>query len=135
MQRTRIGRALWLLVAAMLGFGCARNHESSAGGEVISPSDAEATVVLHVKNLGTRMVELRSIEDGRSRFIGAVGAQDTTSLLLDPLLFPTTSLFIGAYAQAGGQRVVVGPLAAGRGDRIDLTVQEGLFGSQANVHR
>ena len=126
---------LSLLAVASLGLTCARYHESSAGGEVISRADADATVVLHVQNLGTRMVELRSVQDGRSRFIGSVGGQDTTSVLLDPLLFPTASLFIAAYAQAGGQRVVVGPIAAGKGDEIDLTVQEGLVGSQANVHR
>jgi hypothetical protein len=134
MQRTRMRRALSLLVVA-LGVGCARYHESSAGGEVINPGDADATVVLHVQNLGMRMVELRSIQDGRSRFIASVGAQDTASVLLDPLLFPTASLFIAAYAHAGGQRIVVGPLAAGRGDQIDFTVQEGLVGSQANVRR
>ena len=124
-----------LLIAALLGATCARNREATAGGEVISPSDANATVVLHVQNLGLSMVELRSIEDGRSRFIGAVSGQDTASVLLDPLLFPTASLFIAAYAQAGGQRVVVGPLAAGRGDKIDFTVQEGLAGSVARVRR
>ena len=89
-----------LLIAALLGATCARNREATAGGEVISPSDANATVVLHVQNLGLNMVELRSIEDGRSRFIGAVSGQDTASVLLDPLLFPTASLFIAAYAQA-----------------------------------
>ena len=124
-----------LLAAALLGGACARNRESSAGGEVISPQEAASTVVLHVENLGMASVELRSIQDGRSRFIGAVGAHDTSSILMDPLLFPTANLFIAAYAQAGGQRVVVGPLAAGRGEKIDLTVQEGLAGSQARVHR
>lgn len=133
MQRVR--STFSLLVAALLGATCARNHETSAGGEVISPGEANATVVLHVQNLGLSMVELRSIEDGRSRFIGAVSAQDTASVLLDPLLFPTASLFIAAYAQAGAQRVVVGPLAAGKGDQIDLTVQEGLAGSHARVRR
>ncbi len=135
MQRLRMRSAATLLVAALLGATCARYHESSAGGEVFSAKDAAATVVLHVQNLGANTVELRSIQDGSSRLIGSVSPQDSTSLLLDPLLFPTASLFIAAYAQAGGQRVVVGPLAASRGDQIDLTVQEGLVGSQANVHR
>ena len=54
---------------------------------------------------------------------------------MDRNLFPTANLFIAAFAQAGGQRVIVGPLAAGRGESIDLTVQEGLTGSQARVHR
>jgi hypothetical protein len=129
------GVAALVVAAALLGATCTRYHESSAGGEVISANEADATVVLHVQNLGMGTVELRSIQDGRSRFIGSVSGQDTTSLLLDPLLFPTASLFIAAYANAGGQRVVVGPLAAGRGDEIDLTVQEGLAGSHAKVHR
>jgi hypothetical protein len=124
-----------VIVAVLLGTACARYHESSAGGEVISARDAAETVVLHVQNLGLNTVELRAIQDGRSRFIASVGAHDTSSILLDPMLFPTASLFIAAYAQAGVQRVVVGPLAAGKGDEIDLTVQEGLIGSQANVHR
>jgi hypothetical protein len=123
------------LAAVSLGVACARYSERSAGGEVISASDAAATVVLHVKNLGTSPVELRSVESGRSTFIGSVGAQDTTSVLLDPNLFPTARLFIAAVAQAGGQRALVGPLAAGKGDHIDLTVQEGLIGSRANVRR
>ncbi len=135
MPRIRIQRAAATLVAALLGGACARYHESSAGGEVISAGEAAETVVLHVRNLGLNTVELRAIEDGRSRFIASVSAHDTSSILLDRLLFPTASLFIAAYAQAGAQRVVVGPLAAGKGDEIDLTVQEGLTGSQANVHR
>jgi len=135
MRQIRMQGAAAMLVAALLGGACTRYHESSAGGEVISARDAAETVVLHVQNLGVNTVELRAIEDGRSRFITSVSAHDTSSILLDPLLFPTASLFIAAYAQAGGQRVVVGPLAAGKGDEIDLTVQEGLTGSQANVHR
>jgi hypothetical protein len=123
------------LVAALIGGACASYHESSAGGEVISARDAAETVVLHVQNLGLNTVELRAIQDGQSRFIASVSARDTSSILLDPLLFPTANLFIAAYAEAGAQRVVVGPLAAGKGDKIDLTVQEGLIGSQANVHR
>lgn len=124
-----------LALALSLGAACAHYSESSAGGEVISPSDAAATVVLHVKNLSQSPVELRSIQDGQSIFVGSVGAQDSTSILLDPTLFPTARLFLAALAHAGGQRVVVGPLAAGRGDRIDFTVQEGLVGSQAFVRR
>jgi hypothetical protein len=135
MQKTSM-REIWSLAAAVsLGVSCAGNRQASAGGEVISPRDAGATVVLHVQNLGMAMVELRSVEDGRTKFIGSVGAQDTTSLLMDPLLFPTANLFIAAFANAGGQRIVVGPLAAGIGDRIDLTVQQGLTGSQATVSR
>jgi hypothetical protein len=128
-------RAAAALAAVVLGGACARYHESSAGGEVISARESAETVVLHVQNLGMSTVELRAIQDGRSRFITAVSAHDTSSILLDPLLFPTANLFIAAVAQAGGQRVVVGPLAASRGDAIDLTIQEGLTGSQANVHR
>ena len=63
----RLRSTFSLLIAALLGATCARNREATAGGEVISPSDANATVVLHVQNLGLSMVELRSIEDGRSR--------------------------------------------------------------------
>jgi hypothetical protein len=124
-----------VIVATLLGGACAHYHESSAGGEVISARDAAETVVLHVQNLGLNTVELRAIQDGQSRFIASVSAHDTSTILLDPLLFPTANLFIAAYAEAGAQRVVVGPLAAGKGDKIDLTVQEGLIGSQANVHR
>jgi hypothetical protein len=124
-----------LLVVVLLSGACARYHESSDAGEVISAHDASEAVVLHVENLGMAPVELRSILDGQSRFIGTVAAHDTSSILMDHTLFPTASLFIAAYALAGGQRVVVGPLAAGRGESIDFTVQEGLRGSQARVHR
>ncbi|HEV8447662.1 MAG TPA: hypothetical protein VGQ44_12610 [Gemmatimonadaceae bacterium] len=135
MQRIRMQGAAALLVAGLLGGACARYHESSAAGEVISAQEAAETVVLHVENLGMSTIELRSIVDGRSRFLGAVSAHDTSSIPMDRTLFPTANLFIAAFAQAGGQRVVVGPLAAGPGESIDLTVQEGLTGSQARVRR
>lgn len=135
MYTTRIRGAMPLLLAAILASGCASSRQASAGGDVISASDAAATVVLHVKNLGINPVALNSLQDGKSVFIGTVPAQDTASLLLDPTLFPTARLFIRATARAGGERVVVGPLAAGKGDEIDLTLEEGLIGSKAQVRR
>lgn len=124
-----------MFAAGALAMACAGYHESSAGGEVISASDAAKTVVLNARNLGTSPVLLQTLEDGRMVVIGSVPAQDSASFLLDPTLFPTARLFIRASAQAGYQRVAVGPLAAGKGDQIDLTLQEGLTGSQANVRR
>ena len=134
MHTTRIRAAMPLLTAAIVAAGCA-GHQGTAGGEVISASDAAATVVLHVRNLGTNPVTLNTVQDGKSLFVGSVPAQDTASILLDPMLFPTARLFIRATARAGGERVMVGPLAAGKGDEIDLTVEEGLIGSQAQVRR
>ena len=135
MYTMRIRGAMSVLLAAAAGTACGGYRERSAGGDVISASDAAATVVLHVRNLGISPVALNTVQDGKSIFVGTVRAQDTTSLLLDPTLFPTARLFIRASAQAGGERVVVGPLGAGRGDQIDLTLEEGLIGSQARVRR
>ena len=135
MQRARIRGIMPLVLAAVVAAACGGYREAAAGGEVVSASDAAATVVLHVKNLGTSAVALNSVQDGKSLFIGSVPAQDTTSLLLDPNLFPTARLFIRASAQGGGQRVLVGPLAAGKGDQIELTLEEGLIGSKAQVRR
>jgi hypothetical protein len=135
MYKARIGGAISLLLAAVLGIGCGSYREASAGGEVISTSDAAATVVVHAKNLGIDPVALYSVQDSRSVFVGTVPAQDTLSFVLDPTLFPTARLFIRASAQTGGERVLLGPLDAGKGDKIDVTLEEGLIGSQARVRR
>src|SRR5215203_4162922 len=90
-------RALIILAAlAATGTGCTRYRESMASGDVITAADAAKTVVLHVENLSTSPMELRTINNGRSLFVGSVSAQDTTNILLDPSLFPTGSLYLAA---------------------------------------
>jgi hypothetical protein len=135
MHRMRIGNAMALSLAAIVATACGSYREASAGGEVISTSDAAATVVVHAKNLGIDPVALYSVQDGKSVFVGTVPAQDTLSFLLDPTLFPTARLFIRASAQTGGQRVLLGPLDAGKGDKIEIMLEESLIGSQARVRR
>lgn len=135
MSKARIGGVMSLLLAAVIGAACGSYREASAGGEVINTSDAAATIVVHAKNLGIDPVALYSVQDGRSVFVGTVPAQDTLSFLLDPTLFPTARLFIRASAQTGGERVLLGPLGAGKGDKIDVTLEEGLIGSQARLRR
>jgi len=135
MCRSRNRGALSLLLAAVVCAGCGGYHEASAGGEVIAASDAAATVVLRVKNLGIDAVALNTVLDSKSLFVGSVPPQDTASLLLEPTLFPTARLFISASTQAGGRRVILGPLDATKGDKIELTLEEGLIGSQARVRR
>ena len=135
MYRMRIGSAMALLLTAIVATACGSYREASAGGEVISTADAAATVVVHAKNRGIDPVALYSVQDGKSVFVGTVPAQDTLSFLLDPTLFPTARLFIRASAQTGGQRVLLGPLDAGKGDKIEVMLEEGLIGSQARVRR
>jgi hypothetical protein len=129
-------RALCVLAtAAMLGAGCARYTQQSASGEVITNDDAKKTVVLHVDNLNQSPMELRTISNGRSLFVGSVGGQDSTSILLDPTLFPTASLYLAAIAADGRGAARVGPLGAGKGDIIKFTIQPALDLSRAIVVR
>src|SRR5262249_2014118 len=67
------------VVAIVATIGCARRFESSASGDVIDPAAASKTVVLHVENQNQQPMELRTVLDGRSTFVGSVGASDTTS--------------------------------------------------------
>jgi hypothetical protein len=117
------------------GVGCARSFESSASGEVIDPAAASKTVVLHVDNRNQQPMELRTVVDGRSTFIGSVGGNDTTSILLDPMMFPAGSLYIVAVPADGVGRAIVGPMAASKGDRIEFSVSPGLTMSHAIVRR
>jgi hypothetical protein len=129
-------RALSILVAATIaGAGCNRYYGSTAGGEVVATADAAKTVVLHVQNLNPSPMELRAIVNGRSQFVGSVGGNDTTSVLLDPSWFPTGSLYVAALPANGRGRAISGPLAAGRGDRIIFTLQSALDMSNAIVRR
>jgi hypothetical protein len=133
MIRARI--LLILAAAAVAGAGCNRNYGSTAGGEVVSPADAAKTVVLHVQNLHQSPMELRTVQNGRSLFVGSVAGQDSTNILLDPTLFPTGSLFIVAVAADGHGVARVGPLGASKGDMIKMTVQPALDLSRAIVVR
>lgn len=126
-----IGAAIAL---ALPSTGCARYAESSAAGEVAT-IDESATVVLRVTNENPGPMELRTIANGRSKFIGSVGGNDTTSIFLDPMLFPTGSLFLSAIPASGIGRAIVGPLAAVKGDKIKFSIQPALEMSHAIVVR
>jgi len=123
-------KALLLLT---LAFGCARYME--AGGDVIDPVAAKQTVVLDVKNLSTQPMELRTILNGESRFVGSVSGNDSTSILLDASMFPTGTLYVTAIPGDGAGRALAGPLSAAKGDRIRFTIQPALGLSNAIVVR
>lgn len=120
------------VMLAALGVGCA-SHQGSAAGELVSRLDPASTVVLHVANASTRSMELRAIVDGHSRFIGSVGARDSTDIVLDPTMFPTRLLYLAALPADDHGRAVVGPITATKGDRIDFTVEPSLDMSRAVV--
>jgi hypothetical protein len=126
---------LMVAAATAFGVGCARYSEGSAAGDVISPSDAANTVVLHVDNQNAQSMELRTIVNGRSEFIGSVGGNDSTSLLLDNTLFPVANLYVLAIPADGHGRAVGGPLAAGKGDPINFLLMPALDQSHAIVVR
>jgi hypothetical protein len=121
-----------LAAAATMGAACNGYSQSSAGG-AIDPADAKNTVVLRVNNKNTSPMELRTILNGRSEFVGSIGGNDSTSLLLDPQLFPTGLLYIVAIPSGGRGRAVAGPLSATKGDRIDFTIEPAFDQSRAIV--
>ena len=124
-----------LFVAVTLGGACNRYVQSSASGGDIDPADAAKTVVLQVNNQSTSPMELRTIENGRSQFVGSVGGNDSTSILLDRQLFPTGSLYVVAIPSGGRGRALAGPLSAGKGDKIKFTIEPALDQSRAIVVR
>jgi hypothetical protein len=127
--------ALALTAAAMMAVGCAHGLESSASGEVIDTADAAKTVVLHVTNHNPQPMELRTVLDGRSTFVGSVQGNDSTDILLDPRIFPVGFLYVVAIPADGRGRAIAGPLAASKGDKIKFSVSEALNLSNAIVVR
>jgi len=125
---------LVLAAAATLGSGCARYTDTS-GGEVIDAAEAAKTVLVHVNNLSPQSMELRAIVNGNSTFIGSVGSNDSTSVLLDPVMFPTATLYLVGIPAGGRGRAVVGPLAASKGDMITFTIESAFDLSRAIVRR
>jgi hypothetical protein len=129
-------RALLIFAAATtIGAACSRYSQNSSAGGVIDPADAKNTVVLHVKNQNTSPMELRTILNGQSQFAGSVGGSDSTSLLLDPQMFPTGFLYVVAIPTGGRGRAIAGPLSAGKGDKIEFTIEPALDQSHAIVTR
>jgi hypothetical protein len=107
----------------------------AAGGDVIDPAEAAKTVVLHVDNRYPSSMELRLVTNGRSEFVGSVGGNDSTSVLLDPTYFPSATLFVLGVPADGRGRAVVGPLTATKGDRIKFRIEPALDMSTASVGR
>jgi hypothetical protein len=126
---------LALATAAVLAAGCARTMEGSAAGDVIDPAEAAKTVVLNVVNHNSSSMELRMVVNGHSQFIGSVGGNDNTTLLLDPTFLPTATLFVLGVPADGRGRAVVGPLAATKGDLIRFQIEPALDMSTASVTR
>jgi hypothetical protein len=120
--------------AAMLGSSCLLPH-GAAGGTYIDPADAATSVVLHVENLSSSSIELRAIQNGQSLFVGSVAAADSTSILLDPSLFPTATLYVAGIPAGGSGRAMAGPLAASKGSTINFTIESRLRDSHAIVLR
>lgn len=133
MPRSR--NLLALATAALLAAGCARTMEGAAAGDVIDPAAAAKTVVLRVDNRNTSSMELRTVVNGHSQFVGSVGGNQTTTLLLDPTFLPTASMFVLGVPADGRGRAVVGPLAATKGDIIRLRIEPALDMSTATVSR
>jgi len=129
-------RAIGTMAAAgLIAVGCARGMEGSAGGDVIDPAEAAKTVVLHVMNQNSEPMELRTVSNGQSRFVGSVGAMDSTSILLDPSLMPAGFLYVVGIPASGRGRAIAGPLSASKGDRIDFHIMPVLDMSHAMVIR
>jgi hypothetical protein len=126
---------LALAVAVSASAACATIGSGPASGDTISKADAAKSVVLHVENLSPSPMELRTISNGRSQFIGSVSGQDSTNILLDAMLFPTGSLYLTAIPSDRRGQARVGPLSAGRGDIIKFTIQPALDLSRAIVVR
>jgi hypothetical protein len=127
-----------VLIAGSMMWGagaCARNSEGSAAGMTIDPAEAARTAVLNVKNENGRGMELRAIQNGQSTFIGSVGPNDNTSILLDASMLPTSTLYIVALPDDGRGRALVGPLTATRGDKINFTIRPTLSMSDARIRR
>ena len=129
----------FLIVAAAAALGgaassCTGLTQGSASGQ-IEPADAAKTVVLHVENRNIAPMELRTILNGRSEFVGSVAGNDSTDILLDPVNFPTGFLYIAAIPSGGGGRALVGPLGASKGETIMLTIEPALDQSHARVSR
>lgn len=128
-------KILVALVATSVVWGCARYSEGTSAGTTINPAEAAQTVVLRVKNESSRGMELRSVLNQQSTFVGSVGPYDSTSILLDSHLFPTSLLYVVAIPDDGRGQAIAGPLAASKGDKIDFTIRPTLSMSNAFVRR
>jgi hypothetical protein len=124
-----------LAAATTFGGACGRYNQAAAAGDVISPQDAKQTVVLHVNNQNPQSMELRTIINGRSEFVGSVQGNDSTSILLDATRFPTADLFVLALPADGHGRAISQRLAADKGERINFLLMPALDQSSAVVVR
>ena len=121
-----------LAASAVMASACARGMQSAAG-TYIDPAEAKQTVVLEVQNDNPNPMELRVVVNDQSYFVGSVGGNEKTALLLDQRWFPAGFLYVLGIPADGRGRALAGPLSATRGDKIRFNISPALDLSRATV--
>jgi hypothetical protein len=131
----KMKKFMMFAACAVMASACSRGMQGVAEGTYIDPVEAKQTVTLDVQNDNPNPMELRVIVNDQSYFVGSVGGNEKTAMLLDPRWFPSGFLYVMGIPADGRGRAVAGPLTASKGDRIRFSISPSLSMSRATVTR
>jgi hypothetical protein len=112
------------------------NGYQAAGGDVAVDSlSAARTAILRVQNGYSSEVRVYTVIDGQKNYVAKAMPGETQTFVLDPNLFPASSISFEARPADGTTSGSVGPYKIEKGETIEIVVPAMLSNLRANIHR
>jgi hypothetical protein len=125
------GTAVTLGLAA-----CMHNGYQAAGGDIsVDSLSAARTAILRVQNGYSSEVRVYTVIDGQKNYVAKAMPGETHTFVLDPNLFPASSISFEARPVDGTTSGTVGPYKVEKGETIEIVVPAMLSNLRANIHR
>jgi hypothetical protein len=133
-------RRNFLTIAAAMSLlgGCmSHNHTtygSLAGDVDVDSLSATRTAILRVQNAYAAEVRVYTVIDGKPNYVIKAMPGETSMKVLDPNLFPATSISFEARPADGGATRTIGPFTIQKGQTMEIVVPENLDAIRGRVH-
>jgi hypothetical protein len=110
--------------------------QTTSGGALgVDSLSATRTAILRVQNGSASEVRVYTVLNGQANYVAKAAPGETGTVLLDPMLFPATSISFEARAADSAATGKVGPLKVNRGETIELVVPLSISQTRATIHK
>ncbi|HXD49311.1 MAG TPA: hypothetical protein VN600_11070 [Gemmatimonadaceae bacterium] len=129
------------LIAAVAGAAClagCMHHGTQAalaGDVVVDSLTATRTAILRIQNDYPSEVRVYTVLDGQSNYVAKAMPNQTRTSVMDPNLFPATSISFEARAADGSARQRIGPFKLDKGQTIEIVVPADMARTRAMIHQ
>jgi hypothetical protein len=135
----RSPRSLAALAGITLLFaGCMHQQQSqgvSSGDVAVDSLTATRTAILRIQNNYPSEVRVYSVVGGQANYIAKAMPGETRTWVMDPNLFPASSISFEARPADGKPSHSTDPLKVNKGETVELVIPATLENTRATVHR